>query len=240
MSTGDSDERQARKQALLAAKERLARRKAQRVKLEQIRQNRQQGLLSYQQNDYGAKLIEEANKTLTQWKNDKPKETAIDKNKNIVPGPRSDLSFVFQANSINYVERPREKYVKELRKYIPVDIFGACGSLKCEENCTSIIKEYKFYLAFENSICDDYVTEKFFRTLTLGIVPVVMGGANYTKMAPPKSYIHVNDFETPKHLADYLLFLDKKEDDYQSYFWWKVSDRFDQFNYLELNISGIL
>ena len=36
-----------------------------------------------------------------------------------------------------------------------------------------------FYMAFENSICDDCATEKFYRSLLYPIVPVVMGGANY-------------------------------------------------------------
>ena len=38
---------------------------------------------------------------------------------------------------------------------------------------------HMFYMAFENSICDDYATEKFYRSLLYPIVPVVMGGANY-------------------------------------------------------------
>ena len=37
-----------------------------------------------------------------------------------------------------------------------------------------------FYLAFENSKCDDYVTEKFFATAKMDIVPIVMGGSNYS------------------------------------------------------------
>ena len=50
----------------------------------------------------------------------------------------------------------------------------------------------------------DYVTEKFWRTLAKPVIPVVMGGANYTKEAPPNSFIHVNDFKSVKSLADYL------------------------------------
>ena len=38
---------------------------------------------------------------------------------------------------------------------------------------------HMFYMALENSICDDYATEKFHRSLLYPVVPVVMGGANY-------------------------------------------------------------
>ena len=46
-----------------------------------------------------------------------------------------------------------------------------------------------FYLTFENSKCKDYVTEKFFAIQQLDIVPIVMGGANYSAIAPRGSYI---------------------------------------------------
>ena len=38
-----------------------------------------------------------------------------------------------------------------------------------------MIDWYKFYFAFENSLCDDYITEKFFNMLKHNIVPVVLG-----------------------------------------------------------------
>jgi hypothetical protein len=72
-----------------------------------------------------------------------------------------------------------------------------------------LMKRYKFYLAFENSNEDYYVTEKFFGGLIAGTVPVVMGWKDVARVAPhPKSFIHVNDFESPKALAEYLLELD--------------------------------
>ena len=37
---------------------------------------------------------------------------------------------------------------------------------RCDMNNT-----YKFYLAFENSICPDYVTEKFFNILQYNVIP---------------------------------------------------------------------
>ena len=55
-------------------------------------------------------------------------------------------------------------YYKELRKHIQVDVYGECGEMKCSRdfnNCSVLLqRDYKFYLAFENSNCKDYITEK--------------------------------------------------------------------------------
>jgi alpha-1,3-fucosyltransferase len=56
-------------------------------------------------------------------------------------------------------------------------------------------RDYKFYLAFENAICPDYVTEKFYNTLLFSTVPIVYGGADYEAIrAPPNSHIDVRNF----------------------------------------------
>ena len=64
----------------------------------------------------------------------------------------------------------RLSYAHELNKYIDIDIYGKCGNLTCgrktAESCNKMLKrKYKFYLAFENSNCKDYITEKFFNAL---------------------------------------------------------------------------
>ena len=83
---------------------------------------------------------------------------------------------------------PRLKYIFQLRNYVKVDLFGKCGrkcpiyfkNTKIKSDCKEIISQsYKFFLAIENSICNEYITEKFFDILKYNIIPVVMGGGNY-------------------------------------------------------------
>ena len=120
----------------------------------------------------------------------------------------------------------REDYVRELSKYIDVDIYGACGKYHCSRSSQqSCMKEwerkYMFYLSFENSICEDYITEKVFWPLQYELIPVVLGGGNYSRDMPPHSVINARDFNSPKHLAEFLLRLAADEQRYRSYFEWK-------------------
>ncbi|XP_066953062.1 alpha-(1,3)-fucosyltransferase C-like [Macrobrachium rosenbergii] len=131
----------------------------------------------------------------------------------------------------------RQQFVKELQKFMPVDVYGPCGPLKCDcggecalkqpDYCYEMLqRDYKFYMAFENSLCKDYVTEKLFNTLRYNVIPVVYGLANYSHVAPPHSYIDAFDFGSAKELADYLLKLDKDDKAYNEYFRWKQYHHF--------------
>lgn len=82
----------------------------------------------------------------------------------------------------------REVVVNRLQKALlsyglKIDIYGACGNLYCPKNdlaCDELLKrEYLFYLAFENSLAVDYVTEKVIRAMQNNVVPIVYGDADY-------------------------------------------------------------
>lgn len=112
----------------------------------------------------------------------------------------------------------REIYAAELEKHIKVDVFGSCGKLECRDRlqccnlnlliivhflfCCKMLsnldgmleQDYKFYLSFENSICVDYVTEKFYNALLFNTVPIVYGGADYSRLAPNMSYIDIRNY----------------------------------------------
>ena len=98
-----------------------------------------------------------------------------------------DLFVAWMASNCRGTER--NAYVEELQKVIPVDVYGSCGKFKCplprrSASCRLLLRRYKFYLAFENGNCHDYITEKYWENaLENDIVPIVMGGANYSNPA---------------------------------------------------------
>lgn len=85
----------------------------------------------------------------------------------------------------------REHFVSLLKDELArfghrIDIFGSCGDLECPvdrmEECFALLEtDYYFYLAFENAFSEDYVTEQVLFALEHFAVPVVFGGANYTR-----------------------------------------------------------
>ena len=113
-----------------------------------------------------------------------------------------------------------------MQKMVEVDVYGKCGKMKCsrtnETECyLRLEQDYKFYLSFENSVCEDYVTEKFFNVLRYNVIPVTYSGANFSAIAPPHSYINTLDFPTVSKLSNYLLRVNADDELYASYFWWK-------------------
>jgi alpha-1,3-fucosyltransferase len=137
----------------------------------------------------------------------------------------------------------REDYANELQKYIDIDVYGGCDQIdnskpdpcrnvKDESECyRRLYKSYRFYLAFENTQCNHYITEKFWkfyspeRLFTTNVVPVVRGARrdHYEQVAYAKrSFINVDDFESPEKLAGYLKLLLGNRTALAEYFSWKV------------------
>ena len=148
------------------------------------------------------------------------------------PGKAADFGLSQRNRTIAWfvsrcnVQSQRDKLVKELQKYIEVDIYGICGTMKCGQqmdcDCDKMLsKKYKFYLSFENSLCQEYVTEKLWRAYSRNVVPIVMGASKYSSYLPKHSYIDIGNFASVKKLADYIKILDKNEMSYMEYFEWK-------------------
>ena len=60
------------------------------------------------------------------------------------------------------------------------------------------------------------------------VVPIVMGASkeDYNAVAPPGSFIHVDDFRSPRHLAGFLHLLAANSSLYNTYFHWHTTGEF--------------
>ncbi|XP_071353285.1 alpha-(1,3)-fucosyltransferase 4-like [Trachinotus anak] len=107
----------------------------------------------------------------------------------------------------------RVAFYHQLRRYVPVDVFGRAGRPVPEDggagSVARLVGRYQFYLALENSQHTDYITEKLWNAVLAGAVPVVLGPgrSNYERFLPREAFIHVDDFPSVRGLARYLLML---------------------------------
>ena len=148
---------------------------------------------------------------------------------------RNGLGIANYVQSDCDVPSDRDAYVEQLMLHVDIDSYGACvhnrdlpehlasplGGMYLEE-FLDLQAQYKFTLVFENAICDDYITEKLWRPLHVGSVPVVRGSPTVKDWLPSnKSAIIVDNFDSPKDLADYLKFLAENDEEYNKYLQWK-------------------
>ncbi|KAL7073203.1 hypothetical protein ACQ4LE_007332 [Meloidogyne hapla] len=128
------------------------------------------------------------------------------------------LQFVSNCNT----NSKREKYIEKLKKFTEITQMGGCvGKNNCGRECEEkLIDSHFFYLAFENSVCDEYLSEKFWRIKDL-IVPVVLSRKIFKNETIPKnSFIAADDFASPKELIEFLKAVAADKKLYKSYFNW--------------------
>ncbi|ETN83105.1 fucosyl transferase [Necator americanus] len=106
----------------------------------------------------------------------------------------------------------RELAIKELSRYINVTIGGKCAMNENYLNlcpsgnsCSELYEQYPFYFAVENSVCKDYVTEKYWDRTSFASIPIVMRRKIYeSSNMPPHSFIAMDDYNSPKEMAENL------------------------------------
>jgi hypothetical protein len=77
---------------------------------------------------------------------------------------KTKMAAWFVSNCLS--KSKRNEMVNELQKHMQIDVYGNCGTMTCprnmEDECREMAaKNYKFYMALENSLCQDYITEKY-------------------------------------------------------------------------------
>ena len=77
---------------------------------------------------------------------------------------------------------------------VPVHSLGKCDTNKPwpsgGPNKVEVMRKYKFCVAMENSVRQDYMTEKMWDGLMAGCIPIYMGSSNAPHIIPdPNSVI---------------------------------------------------
>nr|XP_053611515.1 alpha-(1,3)-fucosyltransferase C-like [Plodia interpunctella] len=129
----------------------------------------------------------------------------------------------------------RENFAKTLKQELSklklkLDVYGKCGKLKCAKDnlnqCYDLVKRhYYFYLSFESYVSTDYVTEKLLIALNNFAIPVVYGGADYSRFLPPGSYLNARELG-PKQLAKTMEEIIKNRTRFYDYFRWRNHFRY--------------
>ena len=143
--------------------------------------------------------------------------------------------ILFFARNCDFVSHRRMTFVKALMRYIKVDAIGkclinkeqdsvdGCGSVDRRRRKACFISRYPFYLAVENSISLDYVTEKVYEPMLVGSVPIYLGAPNAEMLLPTAhSAVIATDFASVKHLAGYIKCLLKTPRLYGEYLAWRT------------------
>eukprot|EP00484_Ammonia_sp_Unknown_P021644 CAMPEP_0197022016 /NCGR_PEP_ID=MMETSP1384-20130603/2922_1 /TAXON_ID=29189 /ORGANISM="Ammonia sp." /LENGTH=730 /DNA_ID=CAMNT_0042449977 /DNA_START=19 /DNA_END=2211 /DNA_ORIENTATION=+ len=143
------NDREARKKALEAAKQRLELRKKQKQQLQALRQQKQSGQSTgfessntdaARKNDYGKRLVEGAKELISEWSTNKEQEEKQlqqeakqqeaqqneQQTRQSVPGPRADLNIVHSVNAVDLMKGAHMEYVKEIQTD-SVEIGQHCG-----------------------------------------------------------------------------------------------------------------
>ncbi|CAG8671852.1 16589_t:CDS:1 [Dentiscutata erythropus] len=147
----------------------------------------------------------------------------------------------------------RSDYAYELMQHITVDSFGYClhnkelpdqirekyGIKKNGDTAyystnmydvkIDVLSPYKFHLAFENSNCKGYVTEKVYDSFLGDSIPIYMGAPDIDDYVPPHSIIKVTDFENVEDLVKYIYKVANNQTLYESYFEWKKDKTYENF-----------
>lgn len=141
-----------------------------------------------------------------------------------------------------YVQSLRGELVLNMSAHMSVRVYTVHH--KCKEKFRKILlkgnensisyNSYWFYLAFENSLCRDYITEKFWKIITSDslTIPIVLGGCSledYAIVAPPNSYIDVRNFTSAKQLTDHLRYVTENEQAFNYYQQWRNEYEFIKY-----------
>ncbi len=136
---------------------------------------------------------------------------------------RNKLLAYCASNTTSIRENFMRKFIEKSKKNNEIFCLGKCNQHPCSKKRigknghthATLIKEYsnyKFVMAFENKVVDNYITEKIINAFMSGAIPIYWGDHNKAKkLFNTDAFICVQDFKSSEDCIDYILSLDDSQ-----------------------------
>ena len=121
----------------------------------------------------------------------------------------------------NKKTRIRDGFFQKLSKYKKVDSAATAlnnvGSHIPRAARIDFIKQYKFYIAFENERLPGWTTEKIADAMRTRTVPIYWGNPAIATEFNPKTFLNYSDFSSEEALIEKIIELDRDDAKYMDY-----------------------
>jgi hypothetical protein len=117
----------------------------------------------------------------------------------------------------------RLNFFEKLSKYKQVDSAGSfmnnIGRSIPNDRAAKIefMRQYKFYMAFENDLVPWYTTEKIAEGMAAWCIPIYWGNPLVAQDFNPKSFLNYSDFSNEEALIERIIEIDRDETLYRQY-----------------------
>jgi len=137
---------------------------------------------------------------------------------------RKFCNFVYHNANRGVGTQLRQEFCQKLMEYKLVDCPGKVLNnmqvdfLKIDDDWREakfkFISDYKFTVAFENTLAKGYTTEKLYQPLAANSIPIYWGNPDVAKDFNPKAFINCNDYKNFDEVINKIIELDADDEKY--------------------------
>jgi len=139
---------------------------------------------------------------------------ALDQYKRIdAPGKSMNNSMPLPPSKIIKTTKMIQKVEKAIGNYSISSLLSRhVGNWR--ENVINYQKDYKFSIAFENSLGVGYTTEKIYHPMLANSIPIYWGNEEISRDFNTKSFVNYHDYNDLKKVVDVIIELDQNDKKY--------------------------
>lgn len=136
---------------------------------------------------------------------------------------RRDRFCCFFTSYANAKTQFRLDFFEQLSRYKKVDSAGRWNHNISEivpndiPSKLAFLRQYKFYMVFENESLPGYTTEKLAEAMAARCLPIYWGSPEVAKDFNPKSFLNYHDFPSQQAFINRIIEVDKNDELYRQY-----------------------